>query len=219
MTVDSPTYSADVKDRLFTAVLGDVLDEMGRIHQFLPARIRPLRPELKIMGRAMPVRIADTYGDYSPPFGKLTEALDQLEPGEVYIGTSGKIPSAAWGEILTATARRRGAEGAVLDAYHRDTDRVLKMDWPVFSWGAYAQDAQARTQVLDYRVPVRIGNVLVSPGDLIFGDIDGVLVIPAEVEAEVVEDALERAATENLVLKAIEDGMTSTRALATYGVL
>lgn len=213
------TYTDDVRDALFTAVVGDVLDELGRTRQFLPASIRPLQPHHKVMGRAMPVRIADVFGPNSRPFGRLTEALDQLEPGEVYLAAAGRARCAAWGEILTETSMRRGAVGAVLDSYHRDTAKILKLDWPVFSWGPYAQDAQLRTQVLDYRVPVQIGQVLVHPGDLVFGDIDGVVVVPAEIEAEVIELALQRATAENQVLESIRQGMSSTDAFAHYGIL
>jgi 4-hydroxy-4-methyl-2-oxoglutarate aldolase len=120
---------------------------------------------------------------------------------------------------MTATARVRGAAGAVLDGFHRDTVRVLEQDWPVFSRGRFAQDAGVRATVLDYRVPAEIGGVLVRPGDLVLGDLDGVVVVPAEIEDEVLERALTKATAENLVRQAIENGMSSTDAFATYGVL
>jgi len=172
-----------------------------------------------LVGRAMPVLITDVFEAQRSPFGRLTEALDQLEPGEVYLARNGRAQCAAWGEILTATARARGAAGAVIDGFHRDTIRVLEQDWPVFSRGSFAQDAGIRTSVVDYRVPLEIDGVLVSPSDLIFGDIDGVVVVPRAVEDEVLELALTKAAAENVVRQAIEDGMSSTDAFATYGVL
>ncbi len=167
----------------------------------------------------MPVRLADVFGVQAEPFGKLTLALDQLEQGEVYVATGGSAPCAAWGEILTTTAKVRGAVGAVIDSYHRDTPKTLKLDWPVFSRGPYAQDAAVRAIVEAYRVPVQIGGVLVRPGDLIVGDIDGVVVIPREIEGEVLGAALEKVFAENLVLDAIRGGMSSTTAFQTYGVL
>ena len=126
---------------------------------------------------------------------------------------------AYWGELLTATARTRKGVGAVVDGWHRDTPQVLAQDWPVFSRGCYAQDSSVRTQVVDYRCPLEIGQVRVESGDLIFGDIDGVLVIPRKVAKEVLEKALEKAATEKTVRKAIEGGMTCTEAFRVYGVL
>ena len=208
-----------VRDRLYTPVVGDVLDQLGRTHQFLPQAIHALRPDVVLVGRAMPVLITDVFEAQRSPFGRLTEALDQLEPGEVYLARNGRAQCAAWGEILTATARARGAAGAVIDGFHRDTVRVLEQDWPVFSRGSFAQDAGIRTSVVDYRVPLEIDGVLVSPSDLIFGDIDGVVVVPRAVEDEVLELALTKAAAENVVRQAIEDGMSSTDAFATYGVL
>lgn len=208
-----------VRRLLHTPVIGDVLDVLGRRHQFLPPAIRPMTVEMTVVGRAMPVLVAAVFGPQPRPFGRLTEALDQLEPGEVYVAPGAGIPAAAWGEILTATARRRGAVGAVIDGYHRDSARVLAQEWPVFSHGAYAQDSSVRSSVVDLRVPVEIGGVTVRPGDLVVGDRDGVLVVPADVEDEALERALAKAATENAVLRAIAGGMSSTEAFATYGVL
>jgi 4-hydroxy-4-methyl-2-oxoglutarate aldolase len=204
---------------LYTPVLGDVLDAAGFRHQFLPQPVRPLRDDMRLAGRAMPVQIADAAGLQDPPFGRLIDALDQIRPGEIYLATGGSIPCAAWGEILTATAKSRGGAGAVIDGFHRDTPRVLEQNWPVFSRGCYAQDAAVRAKVVDFRCPVAIGAVLVRPGDLVFGDIDGVLIVPQEHEAEIVTAALEKARGEKLVRQAIEGGSTAAQAFAKFGVL
>ncbi len=204
---------------LYTPVVGDVLDTLGLCHQFLPPPVQPMRTEMKLIGRAMPVLMIDVYGPQRQPFGKLTEALDQLEPGDVYLASGGAMRCAYWGEILTATARVRGANGAVINGYHRDTPQVLEQGWPVFSRGRYAQDSAVRTQVADYRCPIEVGAVTVMPGDLVFGDLDGVVVVPRAHEAEVVERALEKARGEKLVRKEIEAGMSSTHAFAKYGIL
>ncbi|WP_152364498.1 RraA family protein [Microlunatus speluncae] len=208
-----------ITERLYTPVLGDVLDTLGRLHQFLPAGIRALRPEMKVAGRAMPVLTRDVFGRGERPFGRLTEALDQLAAGEVYLGVTGRSEAACWGEILTATARMRGAAGAVLDGHHRDTPAVLAQDFPVFSRGSYALDSGPRTAVVDYRVPVELGSVRIEPGDLVVGDVDGVVIIPRDVEDEVLERALQKASAENLVRREIEAGMSATDAFAKYGVL
>lgn len=208
-----------MKTVLYTPVVGDILDSIGRTHQFLPPAVRPMLPHMKLAGRAMPALVSDVYGPQQKPFGLLTEALDQLEPGEVYVSTRIVQPVAMWGEILTASAQRRGAVGAVVDGYHRDTPQVLARDFPVFSWGGYAQDSSVRTVVRDFRVPVELGGVRIAPGDLVFGDADGVLVIPRSVEDEVIEAAVEKASTENLVGTAIDAGMSATAAFARFGVL
>ena len=208
-----------IKTRLYTPVVGDILDQLGFTHQFLPQAIRPLLPEMKLAGRAMPVLMIDVFGPQMNPFGKLTEALDQLQPGEIYLASGGDMRCAYWGEILTATARMRGAAGAVVNGFHRDTPRVLEQNWPVFSRGGFAQDSAVRTQVVDYRCPIEVGLVQIEPGDLVFGDVDGVVVVPRRVEQEVISRALKKASGENLVRKEIENGMSSTAAFEKYGIL
>jgi len=204
---------------LYTPVVGDVLDGLGRWHQFLPQAIQPMKMEMRIFGRAFPVQIADAWGAQQSPFGRMTEALDSIQPGEIYIATGGSQNCAAWGEIMTATARTRKGVGAIIDGFHRDTPRVLEQNWPVFSRGRFAQDAGVRSKVVDFRCPIEIGGVQISPGDLIFGDQDGVVVIPQKYEDEVLQRALTKATGEKVVRKEIEAGMSSTEAFCKYGIL
>ena len=210
---------AVIRNELHTAVIGDILDALGRTHRFLPPTIRPLEPDGVLVGRAMPVLITGVVGPQQEPFGKLTAALDALKPDDVYVALGAPTPCAAWGEILTTIAQRNGAAGAVIDGYHRDTKLILGRGFPVFSKGGYGQDARVRSAVVDYGVPIEIGNVAVEPGDLIVGDCDGVVVVPSAVEEEVIECALAKVATESEVLVAIQDGMSATDAFAEYGVL
>lgn len=204
---------------LYTPVVGDILDDLGFTHQFLPQSIQPMCEEMKLAGRAMPVVMVDVYGKQEKPFGLLTEALDQLQRGEIYLASGGEMRCAYWGEILTATAKKCGAAGAVINGFHRDTPKVLEQNWPVFSRGRFAQDSAVRTQVADYRCRIEIGQATVQPGDLVFGDLDGVVIVPKKVEAEIVVRALAKARGEKLVRKAIEAGMTSTAAFKKYGIL
>jgi len=207
------------REELYTPVIGDILDQLGRYHQFLPQPIQPLRTEMKVVGRAMPALMTDVHGPQAKPFGLLTEALDQLRPGEVWVCGGGAMRCAYWGELLTATARMRGAVGAVVDGFHRDTPRVLEQQWPVFSRGRYAQDSSVRTKVDAYRCPIEIGGVWIEPGDLVVADLDGVVIVPRDLEQEVITRALEKARKENVVRREIEGGMSSTEAFAKYGVL
>jgi regulator of RNase E activity RraA len=206
-------------NELSTPVVGDILDRLGHYHQFLPSAIHPALDGMKLVGRAMPVQWVDVHGPQAKPFGLLTESLDQLQPGEIYLASGGQGRCAYWGELLTTTARCRGARGAVINGVHRDTPRVLEQGWPVFSRGRYAQDSAVRAKVDAYRCPIEIEGVWIEPGDLLFGDIDGVVVIPQVLVPEVFEKALEKARTENHVRKAIEAGMSSTEALARFRVL
>ncbi len=221
-----------MKEKLYTPVVGDILDRMGYTHQFLPAAIRPLASQvptalitkapcanwMKVAGYACTVLENEVYGIPAKPFGYMTEALDQLRPLEVYVAT-GARRSALWGELLTASARARGAAGAVLDGFTRDTAMVLEQDFPVFCSGTWAQDSSVRTYVFDYRCDIEIGQVTVHDGDVVFGDVDGVVIIPRDAAGEVIEKALEKAAAEKTMRRAIENGMPVTEAFKKFGVL
>lgn len=208
-----------IKEKLYTPVVGDILDELGLYHQFLPQAVQPIETSMKVVGYAMPVLMIDVYGVQEKPFGLLTEALDDLKENEVYIASGGDMRCAYWGELLTATARTRGAVGAVINGWHRDTPQVLEQNWPVFTRGRYAQDSSVRTQVANYRCSIEIEGVWINPGDLVFGDMDGVLIIPKQHIEEVITKSLEKASGEKTVRQAIENGMTATQAFATFGIL
>src|SRR5690606_36202582 len=225
VTADTTEWSTDaelfelVRRDLYTPVVGDILDGLGRYHQILPAAVQPMRESMVVVGRAMPALMIDVHGPQKKPFGLLTEALDDLKPGEVYLASGGAMRSAYWGELLTATARTRGAFGAVVNGPHRDTPQVLAQNWPVFSRGRYCQDSAVRTQVADFRCLIEIDGVWVEPGDLVFGDLDGVVIIPRALEHEVITRSLDKARGEKLVRRAIEDGMSATEAFRTFGIL
>ena len=216
-----------LKSRLFTAVVGDVLDQMGLKRQFLPPGLAPLKPEQKIAGRAMPVLEADVFEETgagagplsSKRFGLLFEALDSLKPGDVYIAHTPVPRYALWGGLMTTRALHLKASGAVIDGFARDADEIEALGLPVFCRGLYAQDQGPRGKVIDYRCAIEIGGVRIAPGDLIYGDREGVLVIPRQAEDEAIRRALEKAETENHVATAIKNGMSTVEAFATFGVM
>jgi regulator of RNase E activity RraA len=153
------------------------------------------------------------------PFGLMLEALDDLKPNEVYVCTGASPRYALWGELMSLRARKCGAAGAVVDGYSRDTRGILALQFPTFSYGAYAQDQGPRGKVIDFRVPIEIQGVRIQPGDIVFGDVDGVCVIPHRAEAEVFNRALEKARGEKTVRKAIEAGVSAKEAFETYGIM
>jgi regulator of RNase E activity RraA len=216
------------KRELFTAVVGDVMDKMGLLHQFLPPRLQPLRDDMVALGRAMPVLEADVFSEaetntnnpaMAKSFGLLFEALDDLQANEIYVCTGGSPRYALWGELMSTRALKLGAAGAVLDGYSRDTFGILQLGFPTFASGRYAQDQGPRGKVIDFRVAIEIEGVRIRPGDIVFGDVDGVLVVPREAEEEAFTRALEKARGEKLVQKAIEDGMSACEAFATFGIM
>ena len=219
---------AIVQRELFTCVVGDVMDKLNLQHQFLPPQIQPLQQDMVVIGRAMPVLAVDVFAEkiagtanklMDKPFGLMLEALDDLRPNEVYVATGGSFRYAFWGELMSIRARYLRAAGAVLNGFVRDAAGIEALGFPTFSRGLYAQDQGPRGKVIDFRVSIEIEGVRIAPGDLIFGDREGVLVIPSEVAAEAIEAALEKASTENRVAIAIRHGMGAREAFETYGVL
>lgn len=211
---------------LFTAVIGDVLDSMNRRNQFLPPQIRPLAESMCIIGRAMPVREQDCSDEEAhdtsngTDFGLMFEALDALRSGEVYLCTGSSPTYALWGENMSTRAMKLGAAGAIVDGYSRDTVAICHMRFPTFSWGRYARDQKFRGHVVDYRCSVTFrNNVTVEPGDLVFGDVDGVVIVPRDLEEETIETALSRVRSEDLVHKALSRGLSAREAFQTYGVM
>ena len=224
---DADLFTA-VRSQLFTAVVGDILDTMGLLHQFLPPRIKPLRDDMVAIGRAMPVLEADFFGASvsgghnemtSKPFGLVFHALDSLKPNEIYVCTGSSPSYALWGELMSSRALHLKAAGAICDGYCRDSAGILKLDFPTFCYGSYAQDQGPRGKVVDFGIPIEIGGVRIRPGDLLFGDRDGVVVIPKEAEEEAFARAFEKAATENTVRQAIDRGMSTVEAFETFGVM
>jgi len=215
------------KRELFTAVVGDTMDKLGFTRQFLPAKIQPLNDEMITIGRAMPVLVADYFSERvngqtpvgAKPFGLLFEALDDLKPHEIYIATGGSPTYALWGELLSTRALQLGASGAILNGYARDTRGILKLGFPVFSLGRYAQDQGARGKIVDFRIPIEIGQTRIMPGDIIFGDLDGVCVIPQDITQEVFTGAVEKVRGENQVRMALESGMSAVAAFAKFGIM
>ena len=219
---------ATLKTQLFTAVVGDVMDTLGFRQQFLPPGIAPLKAGMLIAGRAMPVLEADVFIDErdnapgplaNKPFGLMLEALDDLKPGEVYMATGSSLNYALWGGLMSTRATHLKAAGAILDGYVRDSAEIEGLGFPTFCRGVYAQDQGVRGKVLDFRTSIVIGHAHIRPGDLIFGDREGVLVIPRAIEADVLRLALEKASTENRVAVAIRNGMGACEAFATFGVM
>lgn len=173
---DKELYSL-ARRELFTALVGDVLDKLGYFHQFLPPGIKPLRNDMVVIGRAMPVLEADVFGEVvenarnplmEKPFGLMFEALDDLKEDEVYICTGSSHNYALWGGLMSTRAIKLGAAGAVVNGYSRDTNQVLQLNFPTFSFGTYAQDQGPRGKVIDFRIPVEWGGVKINPGDIIF---------------------------------------------------
>lgn len=214
-----------IREQLYTAVLGDVMDAIGLTKQFLPPEIRGLVTTTVIAGRAMTVQEADCAVDTglrsgAEPFGLMFKALDDLKPGEIYVCSGASPTYALWGGLMSTRARTLGAAGAVMDGYHRDTREIHELGFPVFSWGSYAQDQRVRGRVIDYRCPIEFRNgCRVNDGDLIVGDIDGVVIVPANHEKAVLAAAFTKVQGENDVRDMILAGASTVEIFNKTGIM
>ena len=147
------------------------------------------------------------------------EALDSLKENEVYICSGSSPRYALWGGLMSTRALKLKANGAVVDGYSRDSNEIEKLNFPTFSLGTYAQDQGPRGKVIDYGVPIEFNGIQVNPGDIVYGDRDGVLIVPQAIEKEAFEGAIEKARGEKLVQKALEKGMSTVEAFEKFGIM
>ena len=210
----------EMKQKLFSAVIADALDGCGYRDQILRHDIRPLYPDAVAVGRALTVLSVDVYDIPDDPYKLELEAVDALKPGDVMVAqTNGTKRSSLWGELLSTAAEARGARGAVIDGFTRDSQAIAAMEFPLFVRGIAPYDSKGRSDVIAYDIPIECGGVKVCPGDLVFGDSDGVVVVPQAVEDQVLKAAFEKAAEEKEVREALKNGMSATAAFQKYGIL
>jgi regulator of RNase E activity RraA len=209
-----------LRTRLYTGVVSDVLDRQGFLEQAMAARVRPIDPGMRLVGRAHTVLSADIYQRPQNPYVKEIAAVDALRPGDVLVAaTNGSQRTCLWGELLSTAARARGATGSLIDGHTRDVQRILEMGFPVFCTGFRPVDSSHRSLVIDYGCTIRCGDVLVHPGDVIFGDVDGVVVIPRDQLEPTVRMALEKVEGENASRTMLEQGYLLRDVYDRYGVL
>lgn len=213
-----------VQQHLYVAAICDILDSFGHRQQAMHHRLRPLLPDRRrcgFVGRARTIRWMETdYINEDDPYGLEIEAVDSLQPGDVVVhSTDYGGTNAPWGELMSTVAKRNGAVGCVCDSQVRDCVRIIEMDFPVYCAGIRPLDSKGRGVVMAYDVPVRCGDVLVHPGDLVFADFDGIVVVPKGVERDVLTLADERAHKESGTRDALLRGETLRDVYNRYGVL
>ncbi len=209
-----------MEEQLYAAVISDALDAAGFREQALKHTIRPLLPETVVVGRAMPVLCLEAYEIPEEPYQQEIAAVDNLKQDDVLIcSTNESTRICFWGELLSTAARARGARGAVIEGFIRDVRKIMGMRFPIFTTGISPVDSNGRGEVVAYNVPIECGGVTVNPGDIVFGDADGVVVIPQNVEKAVVEAALEKVRGENRTRNALREGATLREVFDKYGIL
>jgi len=220
---DRPAADLDrARARLFTAVLSDTLDALGHRSQAMAPGIRPLDEALVLCGRARTGLYAEVH-HVEPgenPYALEIALIDDLKPGEVpVLACNGSPRIAPWGELLTTACRARGAEGCVTDGLVRDIRAIRSMAFPVFHGGIGPLDSKGRGKVIQIDVPVLCAGVRVESGDLVFGDADGVVVVPRAIEDDCLRAAFAKVESEDRTRDALRAGEPLAAVFARFGVL
>jgi 4-hydroxy-4-methyl-2-oxoglutarate aldolase len=218
----TPVSLDSMREKLFVSVLSDCLDSVGLMHQALPSRIRPLDEERVMVGRARTAAFMEVY-HHEPgtnPYELEIALIDSLKQDEIPVfACSNPARVAPWGELLSTAAKARGAAGALMDGCTRDVRAIRAMGFPVFHGGIGPLDSKGRGRIMAIDVPIECAGVPIASGDLIFGDADGVVVIPKTVEAKVLELAFEKVTGEHNTLRDLQRGDKLADVFARYGIL
>jgi 4-hydroxy-4-methyl-2-oxoglutarate aldolase len=210
-----------LEQHAYAAVFSDILDEMGHRSQAVSpdTLIRPLCETFVSAGRAVTLLNAPDTNE-EEPYDLVIKCIDSLSPGSVLV-TTGKVhlTTGIMGELTATALRVKKCRGAIVNGYTRDSRKLIQMGYPTFAWGSSPIDTTGRVRVVDYNLPLTIGGVKVSPGDLVFADLDGIIVIPKSVETEVIDRVLDRVSTENAVRRELREGKSMSDVWSRYRVL
>lgn len=210
-------------EKLYTGLISDVLDDkLGFKNNvyIMEYKIRPLFPGIKIAGRAATALSVPIYKEPNEPYKNELDFMESLKSGDVVVATqSGAMTAGLWGALLSTGAKYKEAKGAVIDGISRDTRAIKDMKFPVFVKGIAPGDSKGRIEIINYNQLIKCGGVWVNPGDVVFGDDDGVVVIPQEIALEVVELAEEKFEKEKKFMKGLHNGASVKEMFNKYGVL
>jgi len=219
-TDDANALTDLVTGRLSTAVVSDILDDLGHRDHVLDPAIRPLGDGAVIAGWANPFLVTEVDEIPADPYTGEIAAMDDIAPGDVVlIAAGGSARAACWGELFSTAARARGAHATLIDGYCRDAQVIAALGYPVWCRGLLPLDVKGRLAVTAWRQPAVAGGLPVRPGDLVVADADGVVVAPARLAAETVARALDKVSKENGVRGALAEGSTLRSAYDRFGVL
>lgn len=220
MTLPNGLTLPQLREKLYSAVVCDALDSLHLPHQSPRVPLLPQTVDTVLIGRCRTMLWADMAHPDPRPYELELQAVDACQTDDVMIAAAqGSNRSGIWGELLTTAASARGCAGAIIDGAVRDVRAMKQLGFPVFARGRCVYDSLHRQRVIDINVPVEIDGVRFCPGDLVIADGDGVVVVPAVVEAEAIQRAWDKVHAENEVRDAIRNGLKAGEAFAKYGVL
>lgn len=195
-------------EQLYTGAISDVLREFALLDQALPGHLKPLRPERTVAGLAFTVKSAPNV-KITGEMTFRTQMLTELPSDSVVVwDTSGDERATLWGGVMTATAVGLGVKGAVIDGGIRDTHQILEKDFPVFYKHRIPNGSLGRCLITHYHVPIKIGDAVIKPGDVVLGDIDGVVIVPRDIAYDVLVRAEEIKANEKKIFSWVAEGQT-----------
>lgn len=209
-----------LEEELYTAVVSDVLDSLGYRDQVMRADLNPLLPGSVVAGNARTILAVDYYEPLDQPYGKEIELVDSLKPGDIVIGgTNESVRNGLWGELMSTASKYRGARGAIIDGFVRDLRKIRMLGFPIWCTGTKPVDSAGRGYSVACDCPVLCGGVIVHPGDTVFADEDGVVVIPQKVLEEAVRIALDKVAAEDATRDDLNAGVSLSEVFRKRGVL
>lgn len=213
---------ATARARLYSGVISDVLDSLGNLVHALPPSIRPLDEGLTMFGRARTGLYASVYHvePGANPYDLEIQLVDSLAPGDIPVlacPLGNRV--APWGELLSTAAHARKAAGVVTDGLVRDVRLIREMGFPVFAGGIGPLDSKGRGEVRAIDIPIECAGISVRPGDWIFGDVDGVVILPADLAEKAVTLALEKVDQENTVREELAAGESLATVFARHQIL
>jgi 4-hydroxy-4-methyl-2-oxoglutarate aldolase len=209
-----------MRSHFYSAVVSDSLDTLGFRNQSPRIALRPMTGINLLVGRCRTTLWADMAHEDPKPYALELRAVDNCRPDDVLIcAAAGSMRSGIWGELLSTAARNSGCAGTVVDGAVRDVAKMTAIGFCVFARATCVYDSLHRQRVIDLDVPVEIDGVKFSPGDLVIADVDGVVVVPREIEAEAVQAAWRKVRAENKVRDEIRNGMKAVDVFEKYGIL
>ncbi|MCA8998228.1 MAG: RraA family protein [Planctomycetaceae bacterium] len=212
--------SVTVPENLYSAVVADVLDKMGYRNQILSSRIHALTPANRVSGRIFTAQAVAIDHVPDAPYELEMKAIDSMQSGDVFVVDAGhNQQSAFWGELLSTACLAKGVRGIVMSACSRDLWALQQMNFPVFGIGATPADSLGRLDVIKIGEPIVIDGVSTKNGDLILGDLDGVVIIPSEAADEALQKAAEKVSGENTVRDELAQGIPVAEVFRKHGIL
>lgn len=206
---------------LYSAVVSDILDAAGLREQVVHAELGPVGDGDRVLvGRARPTRAVAVSAVPDRPYELLLQTIDSMTTGDILvIEAGGRVSSGLFGGLLATATKAAGGRGAIIDGGTRDVGELNRLGFPTFTRGQCPADSLGREEVVAVDEPVEIGGVRIASGDLIVADRDGIVVVPQEMDEDIVREALEKVRGENAVREELANGMKPSEAFARYGIL